>query len=84
MDKDVLCVARNPAVKQCGAMSDGNPAAIGRSFQRSYSGRTSVVCKESEVMLSCKRRETDVSEKFFVRADVTNELPFVVTELSSY
>jgi hypothetical protein len=37
-----------------------------------------------EVIFSYTNRETDVTEKFFVRVDVTEEFPFLVTKLSSY
>jgi hypothetical protein len=37
-----------------------------------------------EVIFSYTNRETDVTEKFFVRVDVTEEFPFLVTKLSQY
>jgi hypothetical protein len=37
-----------------------------------------------EVIFSYTNRETDVTEKFFVRVDVTEEFPFLVTKLSPY
>jgi hypothetical protein len=37
-----------------------------------------------EVIFSYTNRGTDVIEKFFVRADVTEEFPFLVTKLSPY
>jgi PatG C-terminal len=37
-----------------------------------------------EVIFSFKNRSTDVVEKFFVRVDVTEEFPFLVTKLSAY
>jgi hypothetical protein len=37
-----------------------------------------------EVIFSYTNRSTDVTEKFFVRVDVTEEFPFLVTKLSSY
>ena len=37
-----------------------------------------------EVIFSYTNRETDVTEKFFVRVDVTEEFPFLHTKLSSY
>jgi len=36
------------------------------------------------VILSYTNRNTDVTEKFFVRVDVTEEFPFLVTKLSPY
>lgn len=37
-----------------------------------------------EVIFSFTSRETDVTEKYFVRVDVTEEFPFLVTKLSPY
>jgi hypothetical protein len=37
-----------------------------------------------EVIFSYTNRNTDVVEKFFVRVDVTDEFPFLVTKLSPY
>lgn len=37
-----------------------------------------------KVIFSCTNRNTDVTEKFFVRVDVTEEFPFLVTKLSPY
>jgi hypothetical protein len=38
----------------------------------------------SEVILSFTQRNTDVTEKTFMRVDVTEEFPFLVTKISSY
>jgi hypothetical protein len=40
--------------------------------------------KIMEVIFSYTNRNTDVTEKFFVRVDVTEEFPFLVTKLSPY
>ena len=40
--------------------------------------------KIMEVIFSYTNRNTDVTEKFFVRVDVTEEFPFLVTTLSPY
>lgn len=40
--------------------------------------------KVAEVILTYTNRATDVDEKFFVRVDVTEEFPFLVTKLSPY
>jgi hypothetical protein len=40
--------------------------------------------KIMEVIFSYTNRNTDVTEKFFVRVDVTEEFPFLVTKLSHY
>lgn len=37
-----------------------------------------------EVIFAYANRETDFTEKFFVRVDVTEEFPFLVTKLSPY
>jgi hypothetical protein len=37
-----------------------------------------------EVIFSFTNRETDVTEKYFVRVDVTEEWPFLVTRMSRY
>lgn len=42
------------------------------------------VRKIVEVIFAYTNRETDVTEKFFVRVDVTEEFPFLVTKLSPY
>jgi hypothetical protein len=36
------------------------------------------------MIFSVTNRNTDVNEKFFVRVDVTEEFPFLVTKLSPY
>jgi len=46
----------------------------------SLSGMRKVV----DVIFSYTHRQTDVTEKFFVRVDVTEEFPFFVTKLSPY
>jgi hypothetical protein len=40
--------------------------------------------KVVDVIFSYTNRNTDVTEKFFVRVDVTEEFPFLVTKLSPY
>jgi hypothetical protein len=42
------------------------------------------VRKIVDVIFSYTHRENDFTEKFFVRVDVTEEFPFLVTKLSSY
>lgn len=46
--------------------------------------RLSGTRKVLDVLLSYSDRRTDVTEKFFVRVDVTEEFPFLVTKLSPY
>ena len=42
------------------------------------------VRKIFEVVFSFANRKTDVTEKFFVRVDVTEQFPFLVTKMSPY
>jgi len=44
----------------------------------------SAVRKIVDVLFAFTNRNTDVTEKFFVRVDVTEEFPFLVTKLSPY
>jgi hypothetical protein len=37
-----------------------------------------------DVIFTFTNRNTDVDEKFFVRVDVTEEFPFLVTKMSPY
>ncbi len=46
--------------------------------------RLSGVRRVVDVIFSFTSRETDVTEKYFVRVDVTEEFPFLVTKLSPY
>ena len=46
--------------------------------------RLSGVRKVLDVIFAYTNRTTDVTEKFFVRVDVTEEFPFLVTKLSPY
>ena len=46
--------------------------------------RLSGVRKIFDVIFSFTNRQTDVIEKYFVRVDVTEEFPFLVTKMSSY
>jgi len=46
--------------------------------------RLSGVRRIVDVVLSYRNRQTDVVEKYFVRVDVTEEFPFLVTKMSPY
>ena len=46
--------------------------------------RLSTARNVKDVVLSYTNRSTDVTEKFFMRVDVTEEFPFLVTKLSPY
>ena len=37
-----------------------------------------------DVVFAYTHRQTDVTEKFFVRVDVTEQFPFLVTSFSPY
>src|SRR5205823_4094657 len=44
----------------------------------------SAIRKIVDVIFAFTNRNTDVDEKFFVRVDVTEEFPFVLTKMSPY
>jgi hypothetical protein len=46
--------------------------------------RLSSVRNVVDVIFSYTNRQTNVTEKYFVRVDVTEEFPFLVTPLSPY
>ena len=46
--------------------------------------RLSSTRKIVDVIFAFTNRSTDVTEKYFVRVDVTEEFPFLVTKLSPY
>jgi hypothetical protein len=46
--------------------------------------RLSGVRRIVDVILGYTNRQTDVTEKYFVRVDVTEEFPFLVTKVSPY
>jgi hypothetical protein len=48
------------------------------------SSRLSGVRQIMDVIFSYTNRQTDVTQRFFVRVDVTEEFPFLVTKLSPY
>ena len=56
-------------------------SAIPQSMQKSPN---SAVRKIADVIFAFTNRNTDVTEKFFVRVDVTEEFPFLVTKMSPY
>ena len=61
---------------------------FGRNFSLSsvqvIPSRLSGTRKVVSVVFSFTNRQTDVTEKYFVRVDVTEEFPFLVTKLSPY
>ena len=46
--------------------------------------RLSATCKVVDIIFAFTNRQTDVTEKYFVRVDVTEKFPFLVTKLSPY
>lgn len=66
------------AVAEAHARDESLTAVAVRSS--SLSGAREIV----DVVLSFTNRKTDVISKLFVRVDVTDEFPFLVTKLSPY
>lgn len=75
-------VVRYPAIyARTAAAHAGNASLAGVEVRRSrLSGVRTIV----DVVLAYRHRQTDVTEKYFVRVDVTEEFPFLVTRLSPY
>jgi hypothetical protein len=76
------CAVRYPAIYASAAEAyarNESLSAIGVQLSP-LSGTRKVV----DVIFSYTNRTTDVTEKFFVRVDVTEEFPFLVTKLSPY
>jgi hypothetical protein len=73
---------RYPAIYASAAEAFGRNNALTGVEVRS--SRLSGVRNIAEVIFSYTNRTTDVTEKFFVRVDVTEEFPFLVTKLSPY
>jgi PatG Domain len=76
------CAVRYPAVyAKAAEQFRANSALTGIEVQPSaLSGARRIV----KVIFTFTNRATDVSERFFLRADVTEEFPFLVTKLSPY
>jgi hypothetical protein len=76
------CALRYPSIYAKAAESfAANSSLTGLEVRPSaLSGTRKIV----EVIFSYTNRDTDVTEKFFVRVDVTEEFPFLVTKLSPY
>jgi PatG C-terminal len=73
---------RYPAIYARAAEEFGRSASLTAVTVRpsSLSGVRNIV----DVIFSYTHRTTDVTEKYFVRVDVTEEFPFLVTKLSPY
>jgi len=73
---------RYPAVYALATEANGrNQSLTGVEARPS---RLSATRNVVDVVFAFTHRETDVSEKYFVRVDVTEEFPFLVTKLSPY
>lgn len=73
---------RYPAIYALAAEAFGrNSSLTGVEVRPS---RLSGVRRVVDAIFSFTSRETDVTEKYFVRVDVTEEFPFLVTKLSPY
>ena len=75
-------LVRYPAVYATVAQEHARDASL-----KSVDVRTSILSvtrRIVEVIFSFTNRKTDVGEKFFVRVDVTEEFPFLVTKMSPY
>jgi hypothetical protein len=73
---------RYPAIYANAAEAFGRNASLAAVETRL--SRLSGTRKVIDVILSYTDRNTDVTEKFFVRVDVTEEFPFLVTKMSPY
>jgi hypothetical protein len=73
---------RYPAIYATAADAFGRDASLTAVTARTsrLSGTRRIVV----VIFSFTNRSTDVTEKFFVRVDVTEEFPFLVTKMSPY
>ncbi len=73
---------RYPAIYATAAEAYERNASL--SGVEARSSRLSGVRRIVDVVFSYTHRETDVADKYFVRVDVTEEFPFLVTKLSPY
>lgn len=73
---------RNPAIYATAAEAFGRNCSLTAVEVRPspLSGTRRI----AEVIFSFTNRQTDVTEKFFTRVDVTEEFPFLVTKISPY
>lgn len=74
-------VVRYPAIYATAAEAFGRNSSL--TGVEVHPSPLSSTRKIVEVIFSFTNRNTDVIEKFFVRVDVTEEFPFLVTEMSS-
>lgn len=76
------CVVRYPAIYETVAKAFGENSSLSAVEVRP--SPLSSTRKIVDVILSCANRQTDVTEKYFARVDVTEEFPFLVTKMSPY
>jgi hypothetical protein len=73
---------RYPAIYEM--VSDAHARDVALTGVDVRPSRLSGVSKIMDVIFTLTDRNTDVSEKFFVRVDVTSEFPFLVSKLAPY
>jgi hypothetical protein len=73
---------RYPAIYERTATAHAGNAAL--TAVEVLPSRLSGVRTVVDVIFSYTQRQTDVTEKYFVRVDVTEEFPFLVTKLAPY
>jgi len=73
---------RYPAIYATTAEAHGRNSSLSRVEVRP--SRLSSTRRIMDVIFTYSNRETDVDEKFFVRVDVTEEFPFLVSKMSPY
>ena len=76
------CAVRYPAIYANAAQAFARDSSLTAADVRisPLSGTRNIV----DIIFSYTNRNTDVTEKFFVRVDVTEEFPFLITKLSPY
>jgi hypothetical protein len=73
---------RYPAIYATAAEAHGRNAALASVDVRP--SRLSGIRKVVDVVFSFLNRATDVAEKFFVRVDVTEAFPFLVSKMAPF
>jgi hypothetical protein len=73
---------RYPAIYEAAAFALADNSSL--SAVRVHTSTLSGVRRIVEVIFSFTNRRTDVTEKQFVRVDVTDEFPFLMTKMSPY
>jgi hypothetical protein len=76
------CAVRYSAIYATAADAHGRDCALTAVEVRH--SRLSGVRKVVDVVFAYTHRQTDVTDKYFCRVDVTEEFPFLVTKLSPY